>query len=161
MPCASFASLLLCRSMLTTYELAYLFNPAAAEEKVNEEISKWRQMLEATGGVFLTEELPRARSLAYEIEKKIAEKKNHFKEAYFGSMRFESAGETLPNLRKELDANSNVLRYLLTKVIKYKPLPIRSIPLSKPKITTDGETKTALSEEELDKEIEGLLAPVM
>ncbi len=147
--------------MLHTYELAYLFNPAAAEEKASEEINRWRQLLEAAGGVFVSEELPRVRGLAYEIEKKIAEKKNHFKEAYFGWLRFELSAESLSQIKKELEANPNVLRYLLTKVIKYKPLPVRSISLSRPRVAAEGEPKVELSEEELDKEIEGLLAPVM
>jgi len=147
--------------MLQTYELAYLFNPAVAEEKVHEEITKLRLMLETAGAVFSTEELPRVRGLAYEIEKKVAEKRNHYKEAYFGWFRMDLEVETLARLKKEFQSNPNILRFLLTKVIKYKPLPVRVPQLVKARSGVEGEIKVEVSDEELDKEIEGMLAPVI
>ena len=146
---------------MQTYELAYLFNPAVAEEKVHEEITKLRLMLETAGAVFSTEELPRVRGLAYEIEKKVAEKRNHYKEAYFGWFRMDLEVETLARLKKEFQSNPNILRFLLTKVIKYKPLPVRVPQLVKARSGVEGEIKVEVSDEELDKEIEGMLAPVI
>jgi len=147
----------------TTYELGYLIVPTVPNENVPEEANRIRDILEGNGSVISSIDA-QSRDLAYAMDKVIANKKNIFDSAYFGSFIFESTAGQIEEIKTELEKNENVLRFLIIKRSKESLIPpkARIMPIeekaeenTKPK----KETKIAspIDEKELDKTIEELV----
>lgn len=97
------------------YEFGYLLSPIIAETEVAGEITKLNSALEAVGAVLHSQSEPEFIDLAYTVEKHQNAKKNKFNQAYFGWIKFESAPNALIALKKDLDSNLNLIRYILLK----------------------------------------------
>lgn len=97
------------------YELGYLLSPTIAETEVAGELTRLTSALEAVGAVFHSQSEPEFIDLAYTVEKHQNAKKNKFNQAYFGWIKFESVPSALIDLKKDLDSNLNLIRYILLK----------------------------------------------
>ncbi len=139
------------------YEVGYLIIPLIPEDKVADEVNVLRSHIETAGGFIVSEEQPKMRKLSYEIRQRgIASKKAKFEDAYFGSMRFNASGEGVVAINESFDKNDKVLRFLIIKPVKEAPRIPRTGPNApKPKTETT-DKKVAMSEQELDKEIDQL-----
>lgn len=121
------------------YELGFLLVPTAPETEVPSHVDALKDAISTAGGTVHTAGTTEFIDLAYTIEKNVASKKMKWSQGYFGWIKFESAPEDIEALKKALDANTNVMRYLLTKTSLDN-----TVIFKKPKI----EAKRAAVEEE-------------
>ena len=120
-------------------------------------------MMEVSSGQILSQTTPKMKVLAYEIVKSINNKNQKYKEAYFGAVKFQADPAFIENVKKLLDKNTDILRFLLLTIPKGadRTLPKRSLsrkPKTEASVKEEGEKGEPMSSEEIDKEIEGLIA---
>lgn len=95
------------------YEIGYHLLPILSEEEVPGVVSKLMEALKGEGAEFVGERFPSKMQLAYPIAKRVASKKTNYDQAYFGWVAFELNREAIAKVKTMLDANPNVLRYLI------------------------------------------------
>jgi ribosomal protein S6 len=151
------------------YELGYHIVSTVAEENLPKEVETLKAIVLKDGGSLVSEGEPKLINLAYSMTKSVADIKKTFTTAYFGWLKFETKSELMPSIKKAVDANPNVLRYLLIKTVRentmFVPkLNVRSAskeesPKAKKSIKTE-ETKVSSKQdlEDIDKSIEELVA---
>ena len=160
------------------YEVGFHIVSSVSEDSVSVEAEAVKSLIEKSGGVFIADEFPKKISLAYTITKEIEGKKQRFDTAYFGWIKFEMKTDSIINLKEGMEANKNILRFLIIKTVKESTLAPKTIVFAKddsPRKTTrstgsgqaEGTVKkadkaekpkpTPVSEEELDKTIEELI----
>ncbi len=141
------------------YEVGYLLIPLIPTDKVADEVNVLRSYIENSGGFIASEDQPKMRKLAYEIQQRgIASKRLRFSEAYFGWVRFQVQSSQVAVIEEFFDKNDKVLRFLIIKPGKDTPRFIRSSLVVKPKIEVlKKEKKDVISDQDLDKEIDMLL----
>lgn len=147
------------------YELGYHIVSTVAEENLPKEVEALKAIILKDGGSLVSEGEPKLINLAYPMTKSVADIKKKFTSAYFGWIKFETKSELMPGIKKAVDNQSNVLRYLLIKTVRentmFTPkLNVRApakeeVPKTKKSIKTD-EVK-ATSMEDIDKSIEELV----
>ncbi len=97
------------------YEVGCLFVPIISDKDVLLEVSNIKLSLEKLGFNFLSGAGPNRLELAYSMKKITGNEKHLFAEAYFVWLKFKAISNKLVELKKDLDKNSNILRYLLMK----------------------------------------------
>lgn len=102
----------------TVYEIGCLFVPIITDKDVLEEVSNIKITLEKLGCEFISGDGPTMKSLAYPMKKMIEGEKHLFKEAYFVWLKFNAVSDKMADLKKDLDKNVNILRYLKIKTVK-------------------------------------------
>ncbi|MBI5138626.1 MAG: 30S ribosomal protein S6 [Candidatus Vogelbacteria bacterium] len=152
------------------YEIGYLLLPMLSEESVPAEMEAIRGIVEKQGGVIESAEVPKSRPLAYPISKKIANKRQEFTQAYFGFIQFKVISEVVPSIKSEIEKLDNILRMMLVETVKVVPV-VRRIPTPqidtelKPEsvkdVSKESKTVEPLTSEQIDKEVEGLIAEVL
>lgn len=151
---------------LRVYEVSYLLLPFITEEDIPKEAGRVKEHLSLSGGTVFSEEEPKLIKLAYPMSKIIANKNTNFDNAYFGWVKFEGGPENISNIKKALENNENILRFLILKTTKEsvaarKPLPftVKSKPISTPvpKEEVKPEAPQEINEVELDKTIDDLV----
>jgi len=137
------------------YEIGYLLSPLILEEKLDEEISALRKLLEDKQGFIMNESRARTQSLAYPVR--------GFNSAYFGWIKFAASPEVLPEIKISFDnppiGGDKIIRFLILKTIKETAAPRlmkkkvvrKKISLERPK------EKLGIKPEEIDKKIEELI----
>ena len=150
------------KDTLKVYEVGYLLLPTLPEEKLGEEVASVRNLIEKNNGSFISEDFPKRKVLAYEMDKVIETKKFKFKEGYFGWVKFEVGSDAISNIEKGLKSNLNILRFLLINTARENTLysPKVSI-MKKDEVSVGGDIsaseKAPASAEEIDKSIEALV----
>lgn len=138
------------------YELGYLLSPAIPQDKVLDTVAEIRNVIENAAGVILSEEQPRMRQLAYKMAKTIANRKQHFNEAYLGYIRFNGTPIRAKEIEEKLRKNDLVIRFLLIRAEAVEHLaPGRTLKPRGAK-PIDG-PKQEISHEEIDRELENLI----
>lgn len=125
-----------------TYELGYLITPTTPEVEVPDAVAKLKSFIENLGGKILAEGETEFIDLAYTMEKNVASKKMKWSQAYFGWIKFDSAPENLESLKKSLDSNLDLIRYILVKTSVEN-----TIVFKKPKV--EAKREAFLTDEEL------------
>ena len=146
------------------YELGYLIIPTVLDEKLGGETSKIVDVLEKDGKI-VSSDAPKEQALAYTMDKKIGGKKQIFNDAYFGSIIFEANSSNIDGIKKDLEKNDNILRFMIivrTKeslIAPQKRVATASIDRAKEASSTvkNKEVKKKVDEKEIDKEIESLV----
>jgi len=152
---------------LQVYELGYHIVSTVAEENVPKEVEILKAIVLKDGGSLVSVGEPKLINLAYSMTKSVADTKKKFNTAYFGWIKFETKSELMPSIKKAVDANPNVLRYLLIKTVRENTMFTPKLNIKTPSkeeapakvkksIKTD-ETK-ATSLEDIDKSIDELVA---
>ena len=95
------------------YEIGYHLLPTLSEDEVPTVVSKLMEALKAEGAEFIGERFPTKMQLAYAIAKRVASKKTNYDSAYFGWVALEVTREAITRIKPMLDANQNILRYLI------------------------------------------------
>ncbi len=95
-------------SIVTPYRLTYLLSPKLEKEAVVEANQKLVSFLEKKGKKVKTEKEITRQNLAYPIQNE--------RQAYLADITFDFPPTELPALKKHLTENTNILRFLLTKV---------------------------------------------
>jgi ribosomal protein S6 len=103
---------------LQAYEFAFHVLPTVAEGEVPAVFESLKAHITKAGGEIFDEETPDRFDLAFEIVKYLEGKNRKFTSAYFGWVRFRVTADVLPALTEELDAEKQLLRYLLIKLTK-------------------------------------------
>lgn len=144
------------------YELGYHLVGTLAETEVAEKVDSLHALLAEKGATVISEAAPVLRQLAYDIIKKVETKSFKFSRAYFGWVKFELDREAALELKKKVEAMSDVLRFLLIKTVRENTLYTPKIPTFKKENgreekETKTEESTEISEAEIDKSIDELL----
>jgi ribosomal protein S6 len=147
---------------LRVYEVGYLLLPSIPEEQVPDKVSQIKQYIEEGEGKVLVSENPKLRPLAYDIEKHIATRNEHFHTAYFGWIKFECSPSSAVALKTKLDAMGEMLRFILIKSSLDVIVPPKPIAIEPEIIVAEGAediipTLSLTSEQEIDKSIEELV----
>lgn len=132
------------------YEIGYLLSPLVPEEKLDEEISALRKLIEDRQGFIMNEGQLKSQKLAYPI--------NKFKTAYFGWMKFLVNPEDVSEVKSSFKKNAQIIRFLITQIMAEKARPIITKKIVKKKKVAVPKPKTEIKIEEIDKKIEELLA---
>lgn len=148
------------KELSRVYEVAYLVAPNVPEDKVAEEVTSIKSLLETNGAFVLSDEFPRFRQLAYTLAKSLGGKNAKFSNAYFGWVKFEAGAAKLQDIKEGLSREANLVRFLVVKVDRESRRPMRA-PVWRGREVKHEAPKTekapAVSEAELDKTIEELL----
>ena len=96
---------------MQNYELTYLISPELSEKEAIKFGKKIEELVKKNGQV-VKSTLPRKISLAYPVQKK--------KEAFLVTLELKKEPSEIENLKKEIEKEKNVLRFLLIKKKKIK-----------------------------------------
>ena len=124
------------------YELGYLITPTTPEGEVEGVVAELTKAIETVSGSIASSDSPEFIDLAYTMEKHVASKKMKWSQGYFGWIKFTTAPETLESLKKALDGNKSLIRYILVKTNVEN-----TIVFKKPKV--DAKREVFMSDEEL------------
>ena len=100
------------------YELGYWFVPTIPEDGIEAQVTELKQKLSAKGAVFIQEENPYLREIAYEMKKVIDNKNNYFTEGYFGWIKFEMDPAKVETLKNELELDPSVIRAMIIQTVR-------------------------------------------
>lgn len=144
------------------YEIGYHLIPTVDESKIVEEVMKLKSLIEKTGGVIVSEEMPKMTILSYDISKNIDSKKQKFNKAYFGWVKFETDPAQISDIKNKVENLADILRFMIIKTVREDTMHVPKIPMFK-KDNSRGEKgeehaeKTKTSEVEIDKSIDELI----
>jgi|GEM_PF-755805 len=97
------------------YELGYLLVPTTPEQEVQAAIEVLTKTLTDQSGVILSQGNPEYIDLAYPMQQRVASKLTTWDQAYFGWIKFELDPANSDAVKKVLDLNQSLIRYLITK----------------------------------------------
>ncbi|MBI2627562.1 30S ribosomal protein S6 [Candidatus Nomurabacteria bacterium] len=145
------------------YELGYLLVPTIKEEDVSVNYGNLKELISSFGSEIITDEMPKMINLAYSVRKVISNVRSNFNKAYFGWTKFTMNGEQVLELKKNLNLNPNFIRFLILKTVKENTIAakrfVRGEIYRKPKLKNiEDETVVPINKEEIDKEIDALVA---
>ncbi|MDF2701094.1 MAG: ribosomal protein [Rubrobacteraceae bacterium] len=103
---------------MDVYEVMFIIIPELDEEQVENTISRFRTVIERTGGEPRDVNHWGRRKLAYEID--------HRTDGYYVIMEFTAGERTLVELKRILRVSDDVLRHMVMKLpptYAHKPLP--------------------------------------
>lgn len=146
------------------YELGYLLVPTIAEEDLPAAYGNLKELTSSFGGVPISDEMPKMITLAYQMVKVISNIRNKFNTAYFGWVKFTMEADKVLELKKKLDLDPTIIRFLILKTVKENTIAakrfVRSDMHRKPKPTKSDSDEPAvpINKEEIDKEIEAMVA---
>lgn len=146
------------------YELGYLLVPTIAEEDVPISYGNLKELVSSFGGEIISDEMPRMISLAYSMQKITSNVRNKFNTAYFGWTKFIMDSQKVLELKKHFDLDPNFIRLLLLKTVKENTIAakrfVRREIYKRPAIrkNTENEIAVPINKEEIDKEIDALVA---
>jgi len=146
------------------YELGYLLVPTISEENMPVVFGDLKELVSSLGGVHIADEMPKTISLAYPMTKVVANVRNKFNTAYFGWIKFTMDSDKILELKKKLDLDPNFIRFLILKTVKENTIAAKrfvrgDVTHKRFKAKTE-ETENAapINKEEIDKEIDALIA---
>jgi ribosomal protein S6 len=148
---------------LKVYELGYLLAPTIKDEDVGVSYGNLKELLSSFGGEIIADEIPKMIHLAYSMQKVTSNVRNKFNTAYFGWTKFRMSPEKVLELKKHLDLDYNFIRFLILKTVKENTIAakrfVRGETYRRPKSkSAENETVVPINKEEIDKEIEALVA---
>ncbi|MCX6757886.1 MAG: 30S ribosomal protein S6 [Candidatus Nomurabacteria bacterium] len=144
------------------YEVGYLLSNAIEEAEVPVEYGNLKDFVASFGGVIISDEMPKKIDLAYTIEKVIKNIKHKFDSAYFGWIKFEMTPEKVLELKKKLDLDIKIVRFIIIKTVRENTLAVKKFVRSDikrhtPKLRAEGEEAPEINKEEIDKEIDAMV----
>ena len=147
------------------YELGYLLVPTITEENVPVVFGNLKELVSSLGGVAISDEMPKMIPLAYAMVKVVSNVRNKFNTGYFGWIKFTMDSDKVLELKKKLDLDSNFIRFLILKTVKENTIAAKRFVRGdmhgrKPRVekSSDNETVVPINKEEIDKEIDALIA---
>ncbi len=145
------------------YEVGYLLVPTIKEEDVPVTYGNIKELIASFGGEVIMDEMPKMTNLAYEMLKVVSNVRNKFNTAYFGWTKFVMAPDKVLELKKVLDLDPNVIRFLLLKTVKENTIAakrfVRGETYKRPTTKKAGENEVVapINKEEIDKEIDAMV----
>ena len=145
------------------YELGYLLVPTNTEENVPVLYGNLKDLVQSFGGAVIADEMPKMMPLAYSMTKVVSNVRNKFNSAYFGWVKFTMSGEKVLELKKKLDLDSNIIRFLITKTVKENTIAAKRFVRGdmmhrKPSTKAEGDVEALpIDKAEIDKEIDAMV----
>ena len=146
------------------YEFGYLLVPTIAPDDVPINYGNLKELVSSFGGEVISDEMPKMINLAYSISKVTSNVRSKFTTAYFGWIKFTMSSDKVLELKKSLDLDPKIIRFLLLKTVKENTIAakrfVRGETYKRPimKKSTENETVVPINKEEIDKEIDALVA---
>ncbi len=144
------------------YELGYLLVPTIKEDDVVVNYGNLKELVTSFGGEIISDEMPKMINLAYPMQKVISNVRNKFNTAYFGWIKFTMDGAEVIKLKKHLDLDSAIVRFLILKTVKENTIAakrfVRGATYKKAKPQNAENEAVPINKEEIDKEIDALIA---
>jgi len=147
------------------YEVGYLLLPTISEEEMPGVYTKLKDLVVSLGGEIISDEMPKMISLAYTMSKIIKNVRNKFDSAYFGWVKFQMEPEKVLELKKKLNLDLNLIRFLVLKTVKENTIATKRFMnrdfkkrISTVKKEGEEEISTPINKEEIDKEIDAMVA---
>lgn len=147
------------------YELGYLLVPTIAEENLPAMYGNIKELVSSFKGEIISDEMPKMIPLAYSMTKVITNIRNKFDNAYFGWIKFVMDSDKVLELKKKLDLDPNFIRFLILKTVKENTIAAKrfvrgEMHSRKPKTEKgdNGEPAAPINKEEIDKEIDAMIA---
>jgi ribosomal protein S6 len=147
------------------YELGYLLVPTIEEGEIPVNYGNLKELVSSFGGVVISDEMPKMIQLAYAITKVIANVRNKFSTAYFGWTKFTMDSGKVLELKKKLDLDPTLIRFLILKTVKENTIASKRFVRGDiahrkpaPKKSEEGENAIPINKEEIDKEIDAMVA---
>lgn len=146
------------------YELGYLLVPTISEENIGASYSALKDTIVSMGGVMIADEMPKMMPLAYQMVKVVSNVRTKHLNAYFGWFKFDMGPEAVIELKKKLDLDKDMIRFLLIKTVRENTIAtkrfvgrdtIRRKPFTAKK-EGESEVPVEINKEEIDKEIDAL-----
>jgi ribosomal protein S6 len=97
------------------YECGYVLVPTIPESEVPTAVEAIKSLITSAGATITIAPDPEYIDLAYTMEKTVGSKKSKYSQGYFGFIKFETAPDTLEQIKKVLDAHLELVRYILLK----------------------------------------------
>ncbi len=146
------------------YELGYLLLPTISEEDIPISYGNLKELILSLSGEIISDEIPKIIPLAYSMKKVTSNVYNKFNTAYFGWTKFIMDSQKVLELKKHLDLDPNFIRFLILKTVKENTIATKRFVRGETyrKQTTkknmENETAIPINKEEIDKEIDALIA---
>ncbi len=147
------------------YEVGYLLVPTLSEENVPGVYSGLKDLVVGFGGEIISDEMPKMIPIAYSMLKVVQNVRNKFNTAYFGWIKFEISADKISEIKKKLDLDPNVIRFLILKTVRENTIAAKRFVhkdsrRKAPTVKKEGENETVLpiDKEEIDKEIDAMVS---
>lgn len=146
------------------YELGYLLVPTIPEEDLPVVYGNLKELVSSLGGEAISDEMPKMIPLAYPMVKVMPSARNKFNAAYFGWSKFAMDSDKILELKKKIELDPNFIRFLVFKTVRENTIAakrfVRGDARRRPRAEKSGEGAPAapINKEEIDKEIEALIA---
>lgn len=145
------------------YEVGYLLLPTLPEENIGKECGNLKEQIGSFNGEVISDGIPKMIPLVYSMEKVTANVRSKFNSAYFGWIKFAMDPEKVLELKKNLSQNPQLIRFLIFKTVKESTVAIkrfaRDITYHRPTVSKKrDQTAVPINKEEIDKEIEAMVA---
>lgn len=124
------------------YELGFILVPTTPETEVSSKVEALKTLIKGVEGEVTSEGAPEYIDLAYTMERSVGSKKHKYSQGYFGWIKFDSDPEALVALKKALDADLDIVRYILLKTSAEN-----TIVFKKPKV--EAKRDLGISDEDL------------
>ena len=99
------------------YELGFHINPTLAEDKADAVFSKIKGVITSNKGEIVKEGALKNLKFAYMIIKKIDGVNERFTNGYFGWVKFNAESPVIEKIKKSMDDNVSVIRYIFVKTV--------------------------------------------
>jgi ribosomal protein S6 len=148
------------------YEVGYLLVPSIPEEEIATVYGNLKELVSSLKGQAISDEMPVMINLAYQMQKTVQNVRNKYSTAYFGWMKFYMDAEKVLELKKKLDLDANIIRFLVLKTVKENTIAAKRFvhkDISRKKISpstknSENEEVAPINKEEIDKEIDAMVA---
>ncbi len=148
------------------YEIGFIFVPTIAEDQIAGTYGNLKETLSSFGADFISEEMPKMMPLAYTMRKVISNVHNKFNTGYFGWTKFTMDADKVVELKKKLDLDSTIVRFLILKTVRENTISgkkfgrsdmtYRKAPVAKKE--GEAEVSAPMDEKAIDQEIDALVA---
>lgn len=145
------------------YELGYLLVPTLGSEDVPAHYTALKDLITSLGGELITDEMPKFIPLAYAMTKITPSSRSKFDSAYFGWAKFFMEADKAIDLKKKVEANTKIIRFLILKTVKENTMAFRRFvgrdsAYRKHTPKKESVEATPINKEEIDKEIDAMVA---
>ncbi len=144
------------------YEVGFLLVPTVKEEEVPVLFGNLKDLVNTLGGSVVSDEMPKMMQIAYPMTKVVSNVRGKFTTAYFGWVKFVMEPAQVLELKKKLDLDPTMLRFLITKTVKENTIAakrfVRGDVHRKPEVKKEEGEAMPINKEEIDKEIDAMVA---
>ncbi|PIR68543.1 hypothetical protein COU49_00680 [Candidatus Nomurabacteria bacterium CG10_big_fil_rev_8_21_14_0_10_35_16] len=146
------------------YELGYLLVPTLSPEEVPILLNELKETVSSFEGDHISEDMPKLINLAYPMIKVVSNVRSKFDTGYFGWFKFFMDPEKVLELKKKVDLDPNIIRFLILKTVQENTLASkrfvgRDSAYRKTANKKDKQEEAEpIDKAEIDKEIEAMVA---